>query len=334
MLPVEAPAEVASGVAVLMVHSTVWRASMTSTMEDVATPAAVASAVASALGIPGRRGSPMTASGDSTRRSRSFVRRARDWSSRELDARDGAVSAGSARYGAVSSVSARDGAFSSASARYGAVSSVSARDGAFSSASARDGAVSSASARRELPEVMSSVTPHVSEPVALPHMSWVAALTIAALLRAVECVTLTFELCVTINAVSAVPLAPETALAMEAESAATVGRAEEDATSMVNVVCVPYARGAYGGGGYGGGGDVDDASKWKLGERSPKDKPTATATMATIVATAKAIQQRTFVPRFSNQISAGLGLLESSGAGPVRARAMRFERCNGLLSIS
>jgi hypothetical protein len=159
-------------------------------------------------------------------------------------------------------------------------------------------------------------------------MSWVAALAIAALLRAVECVTLTFELCVTINAVSAVPLAPETALAMEAESAATVGRAEEDATSMVNVVCVPYARGAYGGGGYGGGGDVDDASKRKLGERSPKDKPTATATMATIVATAKAIQQRTFVPLFSNQISAGLGLLESSGAGPVRARAMRFERCN------
>ena len=180
---------------------------------------------------------------------------------------------------------------------------------------------------------MSSVTPHVSEPVALPHMSWVAALAIAALLRAVECVTLTFELCVTINAVSAVPLAPETALAMEAESAATVGRAEEDATSMVNVVCVPYARGAYGGGGYGGGGDVDDASKWKLGERSPKDKPTATATMATIVATAKAIQQRTFVPLFSNQMSAGLVLLESSGAGAVRARvnggAMRFERCNG-----
>ena len=288
MLPVEAPAEVASGVAVLMAHSTVSRASTTSTMEDVATPAAVASAVASALGIPGRRGSPMTASGVSTRRSRSFVSRARDWSSRELDARDGAVS----------------------------------------SESARDGAVSSASARRELPEVMSSVTPHVSEPVALPHMSWVAALAIAALLRAVECVTLTFELCVTINAVSAVPLAPETALAMEAESAATVGRAEEDATSMVNVVCVPYARGAYGGGGYGGGGDIDDASKRKLGERSPKDKPTATATMATIVATAMAIQQRTFVPRFSNQISAGLGLLESSGAGPVRARAMRFERCN------
>ena len=308
MLPVEAPAEVASGVAVLMAHSTVSRASTTSTMADVATPAAVASAVASALGIPGRRGSPMTASGDSTRRSRSFVSRARDWSSRELDARDGAVSSGSARYGA------------------------------FSSVSARDGAVSSASARRELPEVMSSVTPHVSEPVALPHMSWVAALAIAALLRAVECVTLTFELCVTINAVSAVPLAPETALAMEAESAATVGRAEEDATSMVNVVYVPYARGAYGGGGYGGGGDVVDASKRKLGERSPKDKPTATATMATIVATAKAIQQRTFVPRFSNQISAGLGLLESSGAGPVRARvnggAMRFERCNGLLSIS
>ena len=308
MLPVEAPAAVASGVAVLMAHSTVSRASMTSTMEDVATPAAVASAVASALGIPGRRGSPMTASGVSTRRSRSFVSRARDWSSRELDARDGAVS--------------------SASARDGAVSSASARDGAVSSASARDGAVSSASARRELPEGMSSVTPHVSEPVALPHMSWVAALAIAALLRAVECVTLTFELCVTINAVSAVPLAPETALAMEAESAATVGRAEEDATSMVNVVCVPYARGAYGGGGYGGGGDVVDASKRKLGERSPKDKPTATATMATIVATAKAIQQRTFVPRFSNQISAGLGLLESSGAGPVRARAMRFERCN------
>ena len=256
----------------------------------------------------------MTASGVSTRRSRSFVSRARDWSSRELDARDGAVSSGSARYGAFSSVSARDGAFSSASAR--------------------DGAVSSASARRELPEVMSSVTPHVSEPVALPHMSWVAALAIAALLRAVECVTLTFELCVTINAVSAVPLAPETALAMEAESAATVGRAEEDATSIANVVYVPYARGAYGGGGYGGGGDVDDASKRKLGERSPKDKPTAMATMATIVATAKAIQQRTFVPRFSNQISAGLGLLESSGAGPVRARAMRFERCNGLLSIS
>ena len=324
MLPVEAPAEVASGVAVLMAHSTVSRASTTSTMEDVATPAAVASAVASALGIPGRRGSPMTASGESTRRSRSLVSRARDWSSRELDARDSAVS----------SESARDGAVSSASARDGAVSSESARDGAVSSASARDGAVSSASARRELPEVMSSVTPHVSEPVALPHMSWVAALAIAALLRAVECVTLTFELCVTINAVSAVPLAPETALAMEAESAATVGRAEEDATSMVSVVCVPYARGAYGGGGYGGGGDVVDASKRKLGERSPKDKPTATATMATIVATAKAIQQRTFVPLFSNQISAGLGLLESSGAGPVRARAMRFERCNGLLSIS
>ena len=188
------------------------------------------------------------------------------------------------------------------------------------------------SARRELPEVMSSVTLHASEPVALPHMNCEAALAIAAPLRAVECVTLTFELCVTINAVSAVPLAPETALAMEAESVATVGRAEEDATSMVNVVYVPYARGAYGGGGCGGGGDVVVASKRKLGERSPKDKPTATATMATMVATAMAIQQRTFVQLFSHKMSAGLGLLESSGAGAVRERvgnAMRFERCNG-----
>ena len=302
MLPVEAPVDVESGVAVLMAHSIVSRASTTSTMADVATPAAVASAVASALGIPGRRRRPMTASGDSTRRSRSFVSRARDWSSRELDARDGAVS------------------------------SASARDGAVSSASARDGAVWSVSARRELPEVMSSVTLHASEPVALPHMNCEAALAIAAPLRAVECVTLTFELCVTINAVSAVPLAPETALAMEAESVATVGRAEEDATSMVNVVYVPYARGAYGGGGCGGGGDVVDASKRKLGERSPKDKPTATATMATMVATAMAIQQRTFVQLFSHKMSAGLGLLESSGAGAVRERvgnAMRFERCNG-----
>ena len=91
------------------------------------------------------------------------------------------------------------------------------------------------SARRELPEVMSSVTLHASEPVALPHMNCEAALAIAAPLRAVECVTLTFELCVTINAVSAVPLAPETALAMEAESVATVGRAEEDATNMEEV---------------------------------------------------------------------------------------------------
>lgn len=292
MLPVEAPVDVESGVAVLMAHSIVSRASTTSTMADVATPAAVASAVASALGIPGRRGRPMTASGDSTRRSRSFVSRARDWSSRELDARDGAVS----------------------------------------SASARDGAVWSVSARRELPEVMSSVTLHASEPVALPHMNCEAALAIAAPLRAVECVTLTFELCVTINAVSAVPLAPETALTMEAESVATVGRAEEDATSMVNVVYVPYARGAYGGGGCGGGGDVVVASKRKLGERSPKDKPTATATMATMVATAMAIQQRTFVQLFSHKMSAGLGLLESSGAGAVRERvgnAMRFERCNG-----
>ena len=292
MLPVEAPVDVESGVAVLMAHSIVSRASTTSTMADVATPAAVASAVASALGIPGRRRRPMTASGDSTRRSRSFVSRARDWSSRELDARDGAVS----------------------------------------SASARDGAVWSVSARRELPEVMSSVTLHASEPVALPHMNCEAALAIAAPLRAVECVTLTFELCVTMNAVSAVPLAPETALAMEAESVATVGRAEEDATSMVNVVYVPYARGAYGGGGCGGGGDVVDASKRKLGERSPKDKPTATATMATMVATAMAIQQRTFVQLFSHKMSAGLGLLESSGAGAVRERvgnAMRFERCNG-----
>lgn len=292
MLPVEAPVDVESGVAVLMAHSIVSRASTTSTMADVATPAAVASAVASALGIPGRRRRPMTASGDSTRRSRSFVSRARDWSSRELDARDGAVS----------------------------------------SASARDGAVWSVSARRELPEVMSSVTLHASEPVALPHMNCEAALAIAAPLRAVECVTLTFELCVTINAVSTVPLAPETALTMEAESVATVGRAEEDATSMVNVVYVPYARGAYGGGGCGGGGDVVDASKRKLGERSPKDKPTATATMATMVATAMAIQQRTFVQLFSHKMSAGLGLLESSGAGAVRERvgnAMRFERCNG-----
>ena len=176
------------------------------------------------------------------------------------------------------------------------------------------------------------MTLHASEPVALPHMNCEAALAIAAPLRAVECVTLTFELCVTINAVSAVPLAPETALAMEAESVATVGRAEEDATSMVNVVYVPYARGAYGGGGCGGGGDVVDASKRKLGERSPKDKPTATATMATMVATAMAIQQRTFVQLFSHKMSAGLGLLESSGAGAVRERvgnAMRFERCNG-----
>ena len=282
MLPVEAPVDVESGVAVLMAHSIVSRASTTSTMADVATPAAVASAVGSALGIPGRKGRPMTASGDSTRRSRSFVSRARDWSSRELDARDGAVS--------------------------------------------------SVSARRELPEVMSSVTLHASEPVALPHMNCEAALAIAAPLRAVECVTLTFELCVTMNAVSAVPLAPETALTMEAESVATVGRAEEDATSMVNVVYVPYARGAYGGGGCGGGGDVVDASKRKLGERSPKDKPTATATMATMVATAMAIQQRTFVQLFSHKMSAGLGLLESSGAGAVRERvgnAMRFERCNG-----
>ena len=282
MLPVEAPVDVASGVAVLMAHSIVSRASTTSTMADVATPAAVASAVASALGIPGRKGRPMTASGESTRRSRSFVSRARDWSSRELDARDGAVW--------------------------------------------------SVSARRELPEVMSIVTLHASEPVALPHMNCEAALAIAAPLRAVECVTLTFELCVTINAVSAVPLAPETALTMEAESVATVGRAEEDATSMVNVVYVPYARGAYGGGGCGGGGDVVVASKRKLGERSPKDKPTATATMATMVATAMAIQQRTFVQLFSHKMSAGLGLLESSGAGAVRERvgnAMRFERCNG-----
>ena len=102
------------------------------------------------------------------------------------------------------------------------------------------------------PEVTASVTPHASEPVALPHMSCEAALANAAPVTTVEStVTLTSELCVTTNEVSTVW---PRALEMEAESAATEGRTQEDPTtltSMVSVVYVAYARGGNGGGEYG-----------------------------------------------------------------------------------
>ena len=145
------------------------------------------------------------------------------------------------------------------------------------------------------PEVTASVTPHASEPVALPHMSCEAALANAAPVTTVEStVTLTSELCVTTNEVSAVW---PRALVMEAESAATEGRTEEDPTSMVSIVNVAYARGGNGGGGYGGGGDVVEkiSPRSSLAERSPMATPTATATMATIPTATAIIKQRTFL---------------------------------------
>jgi len=145
------------------------------------------------------------------------------------------------------------------------------------------------------PEVTASVTPHASEPVALPHMSCEAALANAAPVTTVEStVTLTSELCVTTNEVSAVW---PRALEMEAESAATEGRTEEDPTSMVSIVYVAYARGGNGGGGYGGGGDVVEkiSPRSSLAERSPMATPTATATMATIPTATAIIKQRTFL---------------------------------------
>jgi hypothetical protein len=148
------------------------------------------------------------------------------------------------------------------------------------------------------PEVTASVTPHASEPVALPHMSCEAALANVAPVTTVEStVTLTSELCMTTNEVSAVW---PRALEMEAESAATEGRTEEDPTSIVSIVYVAYARGGNGGGwkgGYGGGGDVveKNSPRSSLAERSPMVTPTATATMATIPTATAIIKQRTFL---------------------------------------
>jgi hypothetical protein len=130
-------------------------------------------------------------------------------------------------------------------------------------------------------------------------MSCEAALTNAAPVTTVEStVTLTSELCVTTNEVSAVW---PRALEMEAESTATEGRTEElteeDPTSMVSIVYVAYARGGNGGGGYGGGGDVVEkiSPRSSLAERSPMATPTATATMATIPTATAIIKQRTFL---------------------------------------
>ena len=228
VLPAVAPVVVASGVAVVMATVTSGLASTTLPMADGATRAAAASA----LGPPGRSRSPMTASGASTRLSRSCARPLRDCSLLPAETP---------------------------------------------------------------PEVTASVTPHASEPVALPHMSCEAALANAAPVTTVEStVTLTSELCVTTNEVSAVW---PRALEMEAESAATEGRTEEDPTSMVSIVYVAYARGGNGGGGYGGGGDVVEkiSPRSSLAERSPMATPTATATMATIPTATAIIKQRTFL---------------------------------------
>ena len=184
VLPAVAPVVVTSGVAVVMATVTSGLASTTLPMADGATPAAAASA----LGPPGRRGSPTRASGASTRLSRSCARPLRDCSLLPAETP---------------------------------------------------------------PEFTASVTPHASEPVALPHMSCEAALANAAPVTTVEStVTLTSELCVTTNEVSTVW---PRALEMEAESAATEGRTEDpiDPTSMVSVVYVAYARGGNGGGEYG-----------------------------------------------------------------------------------
>ena len=228
VLPAVAPVVVASGVAVVMATVTSGLASTTLPMADGATRAAVASA----LGPPGRSGSPMRASGASTRLSRSCARPLRDCSRLPAETP---------------------------------------------------------------PEVTASVTPHASEPVALPHMSSEAALANVAPVTTVEyTVTLTSELCVTTNEVSAVW---PRALEMEAESAATEGRTKLDPTSMVSIVYVAYARGGNGGGGYGGGGDVVEkmSPRSSLAERSPTATPTATATMATIPTATAIIKQRTFL---------------------------------------